>query len=388
MPFPRSRRVLHPQRVRTRLLLGLVVAAAGWALLAALALRVPPRWWWPVVFGGLTLPLALLLNGALLAMLAWRRRLLLLVPLGVLLLSAGYVRRGIALRWPRADEPPAATAPERRLRVLSYNVRIFNTYAHLRDTAATRRHISWLAAHPAEVLCLQEYYNQKRDVLHPKNRRPLLYGSTARLLPGRFGFVSKSLDNATQQFGLAIFARYPLLRKGTIAFGRLTQNHAMWADVRVPDSARQSFDTVRVYNVHFQSMALAEDDIVRTTRRRAWLDDAGLRLLRRFRNGAVKRSNQVDTLLAHVRACPYRVVVCGDFNDVPYSYTYDHLVRALTNAHEAAGAGVGSTYHGRLPLLRIDNQFCTPDRLVPIWARVRREIPYSDHFPLDVVYRW
>ncbi len=374
------------------------VLVAAWAATAVACLQIPPRWAWPLLFGGLTLPGALVAAVALLVLALlrgrWQRAVL---PALVLALTWSYWQRGLALRPPLPAEPPVraagSTAPA-QLRVLSYNVRIFNTYAALSTPgfANADSQIAWVARHPADIICLQEYYNQKNET-PGRDRTRRIFGATRRISKARKGrFVSVTLENPTQQFGMAIFSTGPLVRHGTISFGELRQNHAMWADVRLPGRDGPSsehfpaYDTVRVFNVHFQSMSLDEDRIVRTARQWAWLDAAGLQLLRRFRHGAVTRSWQVDTLAGRIARSPYPVVVCGDFNDPPYSYTYQKLARRLLNAHQAIGSGIGATYNGKLPLLRIDNQFSTPTRLTPVWLHVHREVPYSDHFPLDVVY--
>ncbi len=378
---------------------GLVWLAAGWVALAVGCVQVPPRWWWPTTFGGLTLPLALALNAVLVVVLGLRRRPLALAPLAVLVLGWGYVQRGFAVHVPPAAEPPAQLRPglpavggagmeadsaADALRVLSYNVRIFNFYQSLADPgyASSKANIAWVAAQPADVLCLQEYYNQV--AVWPKY--PFFQASKV-IGRGRHRFVSVAYRVKGQEFGLAIFSRFPIVRRGTISFGTLTQNHAQWADLRRPARAGRPADTIRVYNVHFQSMSLDEGAIVAATRRRAWLDAAGLGLLRRFRDGAVRRSQQADTVASHIRACRLPVVVCGDFNDLPYSYTYSAFNNFLANAQQSVGAGVGATYHGRLPGLRIDNQFATPARLEPAWLKVHEEVTYSDHYPLEVVYR-
>ena len=35
-----------------------------------------------------------------------------------------------------------------------------------------------------------------------------------------------------------------------------------------------------------------------------------------------KRGDQVEKLKKHILESPFRVIVCGDFNDSPVSYTY------------------------------------------------------------------
>jgi endonuclease/exonuclease/phosphatase family metal-dependent hydrolase len=351
----------------------------------------------------MTLPLALLFNAVLLGVAGLKRRPMALLPLAVLVIGWGYVQRGFAVHPPPTLEPPRAlpgaalptrtTADSepadsaRRLRVMSYNVRIFNYYRKLADAnyASSDAEVRWLDEQPADVLCLQEFYNQTPQTKHAHP----YFATRRRLSKNRHAVVSVAYRREGQEFGLAIFSRFKVIDHGAISFkpNQLSQNHAMWADLRMPPHDGHPADTIRVYNVHFQSMSLDEEAIVETTERRAWLEASGLGLLRRFRNGAVKRSRQADTVAAHIRTCRYPVVVCGDFNDVPYSYTYSVFNNLLANAHQTVGAGVGSTYHGRLPLLRIDNQFSTPGRLDAAWVKVHSEVPYSDHFPLEVIYR-
>ncbi|MEJ7658742.1 MAG: hypothetical protein WKG07_03515 [Hymenobacter sp.] len=117
---------------------------------------------------------------------------------------------------------------------------------------------------------------------------------------GRQVFVSKSLTNSIgAEFGLAIFSRLPIVGRGEIAFGRLSQNHAMWVDVAGPGP----HDTVRVFNAHLQSMSLDERDIVTAGSSRAGLQQARVgACCGRFVRGAAARAWQADTLLAHI--CP------------------------------------------------------------------------------------
>ena len=383
----------------------LTLLVLAWLLLAIACQQIPVGAFWPALFGALTTPVALGLT-ALLA-LYWLRRnwRVALLPLLALGLTWPHVQRGLALYvggladgqaggWLQGGKAAAAepTRPLARnavnqstrqpatLRLLSANVRIFNVYAELREPgdASSKNFIRWLASSPADVLCLQEYYNEPGGSAESgkvfRSEAALGRGS------GRHSFVSPSLTNRIgAEFGLAIFSRYPIVRRGVIPFGKLTQNHAMWADLA------RARDTVRVFNVHFQSMSMAESDIVAAKASRTGLRQKAPNLLRRFRNGAAARGTQVDTVLARVLRSPYPVLLAGDFNDLPYSYTYDQLADHLQNAWATAGLGIGATYHGQLPFLRIDQQFAGPQWQV-LGCRVHQEITWSDHYPIEALY--
>nr|WP_262908017.1 endonuclease/exonuclease/phosphatase family protein [Hymenobacter sp. 15J16-1T3B] len=340
-------------------------------------MQVPTRLLWPAAFGALTLPVALAANAGWLVYWVLRRWPVALLPLAAVLLTWPHLQRGLALHLPAAA--PAADSVS--VRVISANVRIFNVYEHLRDPDlhSTKTMIRYLADSPADVLCLQEFYTE------PRPTQDGTAFNTERQLgreAGRRGFVSTTLTNRVgAKFGLAIFSRFPIVRRGVIQFGKLTQNHAMWADLRLPQG-----DTVRVFNAHLQSMSMAEQDIVDSYSSKAGFKAKSIGLLRRFKRGMVRRSVQVDTLVGRIERSPYPVLFCADLNDLPYSYSYDQLADHLQNAWATVGLGVGATYNGKLPLLRIDQQFAGPQFRV-LGCRVRRDMPYSDHFPVEAEYR-
>jgi endonuclease/exonuclease/phosphatase family metal-dependent hydrolase len=342
----------------------------------------------------LTVPVWLALTGLLALGWGLRRRRIALLPLAALALAWPQVQRGLPLHWaglqaqlnsagPLADG--AAPRPPRSLRLLSANVRIFNVYAHLRraDPAAPAKAMAWLATSPADVLCLQEFYQEPAGT-HSADGDLFRVGEKLGPASGRQVFVSKSLTNPQgAQFGLAIFSRLPIVGRGEIAFGRLSQNHAMWVDVAGPGTR----DTVRIFNAHLQSMSLDEGDLVAAGSSKAGLRRKGRGLLGRFVRGAAARAWQADTLVARIARSPYPVLLAGDCNDLPYSYSYNRLAGPLQNAWATVGFGPGNTYHGRLPpLLRIDQQFAGPQWRV-LSCRVHTEIPYSDHFPVEALYQ-
>lgn len=353
-------------------------------LLASVVLgeRVPAGSWSWAPLLALTVPLwLLLLAGLALYWLLRRRWLVALLPLAGLGLAWPQVQRGLPLHLAGAR----LAAPGPTLRLLSANVRIFNVYPQLRrlDPTAPAKAIAWLAASPADVLCLQEFYQEPAGT-HSADGRLYRVSDRLGVGSGRQVFISKTLTNSIgAQFGLAIFSRLPIVGRGEISFGRLTQNHAMWVDVAGPGGG----DTVRIFNTHLQSMSLDEGDIVAAGSSRAGLESKGRGLLRRFVRGAAARAWQADTLLAHLRRSPYPVLLAGDLNDLPYSYAYTQLANYLQNAWATVGFGPGNTYHGRLPpFLRIDQQFAGPQWQV-LDCRIHTEIPYADHFPVEGLYQ-
>jgi endonuclease/exonuclease/phosphatase family metal-dependent hydrolase len=353
-----------------------------WLLAAIACVQIPGYTFWPAAFGALTLPVALVLN--LLLAFYWLLRdwRVAALPLVVAFLTWPHFQRGLAVH-PLRITSAAEGQPGQKVRVLSSNVRIFNVYPQLRDAGlnSSRQMVKFLAENPAEIVCLQEFYNEPAGT---RSQDGSVFRTVEKIgrEAGREAFLSKTLTNvAGAEFGMAIFSRFPIVNRGTIHFGKLTQNHAMWADLRL-----SSHDTIRVYNFHLQSMSMDERDIVDSYSSKAGLRRKGVGLLRRFKRGLVARNAQIDTLVNRFERCPYPILLCADLNDVPYSYSYDQLADRFQNAWATVGNGVGSTYNGKLPFVRIDNQFAGPQFQVDdFW--VHYEIPYSDHFPTTAIYR-
>ncbi|MFH0999552.1 MAG: endonuclease/exonuclease/phosphatase family protein, partial [Bacteroidota bacterium] len=82
----------------------------------------------------------------------------------------------------------------------------------------------------------------------------------------------------------------------------------------------------------------------------------------------------------HIKQSPYPVIVCGDFNDTPVSYTYHKMRGQLTDAFINAGNGFGNTYERKIASFRIDYIFHSPE-----FDSKNFKVPhllYSDHFPV------
>lgn len=345
-------------------------------LVGVLCLQVPPSTFWPAGFVAFSLPGALVLNFLFLIYWVLRRSWLLVLPLSAFILGWNYYARLVAINFGK-DVPEGA----KTLQVMSFNVHVFNAYDKIVKGVpqVSTDMIDWVAQHPADVFCLQEFYSRVNSIEYNNFKR---IGERY----GRYKFASTSVgDRVKADLGIVIFSKYPIVEGGTIRFDnthKRSANRAAWADINVKG------DTVRVYAVHLQSMSIKAEDIENTYSaigNEESFKKESRNLARRLRNGFVSRAAQVQELLEHVQASPYPAIVCGDFNDIPFSYTYNELAKALQNSHERAGNGVGATYNGLIPFLRIDNQFYSQG-LEAYNFQTHYEMGLSDHFPISATY--
>jgi endonuclease/exonuclease/phosphatase family metal-dependent hydrolase len=76
----------------------------------------------------------------------------------------------------------------------------------------------------------------------------------------------------------------------------------------------------------------------------------------------------------------YPFIFCADLNSVPSSYVYQTLKSDLTDAFLSKGYGLGKTYEGLSPTLRIDVVLMSKSLKPTQYSSP--QLPYSDHFPI------
>ena len=286
-----------------------------------------------------------------------------LISVAVLAAGYKYIDRTFSINFKNNEKG--------RFSVLSSNVRIFNVYSHLRDPdfSSSKEMIRWIKNNKADILCLQEFYSNNSKELNSLN----IIGSKYRY---RYFVPFITIGNA--KWGMVIFSKFPIVGRGDIKFREKSNNQILFCDIKI------GRDTIRVYNIHLQSMSIDEGDIVNSK-----FDDESkdklINVLLRYKNGSIQRSRQIKKLVQHIQSCPYKTIVCGDLNELPYGYAYEQLSDLLDNSFQKAGTGFGFTYNGKLSFLRIDNQFA--DKKLEVNSfKVHNEIKYSDHYPVSASY--
>jgi endonuclease/exonuclease/phosphatase family metal-dependent hydrolase len=178
-------------------------------------------------------------------------------------------------------------------------------------------------------------------------------------------------------FGLVTFSRYPIIHKEPISFPE-TINGAISSDILIGK------DTIRIYNCHLQSIRLRKDynDLLDSLifnyneRQLDELKDISFRM----RQAYILRGKQVDLMNAHIKKSAHLVIICGDFNDTPVSYTYYNLSKGLKDAFIESGSGIGTTFRGNLPYMRIDYVLYSP-WFTSQYFEIKR-VNLSDHYPV------
>lgn len=326
----------------------------------------PQKQWWAGVLT-FAVPIALIFNIAWLGMLLIIRPIYALIPILILLAGLPYLKALVALRF--AESKPTKNS----FKVLSYNVQTFHAYGGKpsEKVAHATRILDFLKSNPADIVCLQEFYNKKGAYLFNTLDRiramgyPYYYHSVAQNL-GRQGTV-----------GMLIVSKHRL-SQGETVYGVPNANNRIISVI-----AHLPTIKVRLYNLHLASIGLKEHELKPSSETQE-LQKAGKSVLRKMRNAYRFRAQQFTSLEKAIAADSLPAIIAGDFNDTPYSYTYQQLKKYCNNGFEESGSGFGFTYNGNIPFLRIDHIFYSPS-LQSFGCRVHNQATASDHFPVSAV---
>ncbi len=198
----------------------------------------------------------------------------------------------------------------------------------------------------------------------------------------------KSAEQALERYNVAkvdnqaIWSRYKILDSSEqliIKDSLESAGSAFWADIII------SSDTIRLYNIHLHSTSITSSDNDYISSMEflgdSLRDDRFIDMLRRFKETSQWRAKQAERVAQSIEESPYRVIVCGDFNDTPNSYAYHTLARGLNDTFAERGIGYAHTYRGFMNLLRIDYLLTEPSIEVKSYS-VGYDYLHSDHYPV------
>jgi endonuclease/exonuclease/phosphatase family metal-dependent hydrolase len=324
--------------------------------------KISPAIFWPAGFVSYIIPPLLIVDVLLFLFWAIKRRLIALFLLPPIFVAYNLWDRTFSFNY--FQKNPGEVS------VLSYNVRVFNVYAHLRKDRPeiVDEMIDWINSDDSDIKCFQDFYNDNKSETFNSLKKLSLKGKY------KYYFTKTTANRIGATFGLAVFTKYPIVRFGNINFEK-SFNKGVFVDLKIKD------DTIRLINLHLESMSIDEEAILNGDDKKGSLKH----LLKVMKRGMIKRAQQLDEVEKIIITSPYRIILCGDLNDMPYTYTYQKLRDYLNNSFEDAGKGFGFSYNGKLFFLRIDNQFYS-DGIKVKSLETLQNVDYSDHFPLKGTY--
>lgn len=232
------------------------------------------------------------------------------------------------------------------LRIMSYNVRLFNYFKWTNEGSIVNKIDSFISEKKPDILTIQEYYEAENlELKYP------------------YQFI-KTKSNSNK-FGLAIFSKYEIINAGSLDL-KESANNIIFTDIL------KEKDTIRVYNIHLESLKM------NTNKENFGTKDSD-KLIKKMEASFQKQAKQVELFLEHEQKWNGKKILCGDFNNTAFSWVYRELSKNKQDAFKEAGKGLGRTFNYWYPL-RID--FILLDSSFDVNNFKTFNVPYSDHYPI------
>ena len=245
----------------------------------------------------------------------------------------------------------------KKLKIITYNTQLFGLYQNESSVdivnteymPAMDSFLQVLKKENADVVCLQEVYAKAGGLK-----------ALALFLKAEGGYDHSQTYTLSERrpYGMIVLSKYAIKRWKPLPLGSNTGNMAMWFDIEIPSEyAFLRNAQIRIYNLHLQSFRFAKKDfeVMQKQKEQKEIDLEGSKgIISRLRLGYQRRAQQVGIVKQSVLNCDLPKVICGDFNDIPVSYSYRQLSAGMRDAFVEAGRGLETTYKGSMPSFRID----------------------------------
>ena len=262
-------------------------------------------------------------------------------------------------------------ASEGFVRIMSYNVHNFKHVDGETDVETfAYQVINKVREENPDVLCCQEFAEFKPNQSRAQCMEDFMQGA---------GFQYVYYNQIHSFGGNVVFSKYPLTK--VLSDTGLGKEIPSGVLVGVDAGEKGRF---YVANLHLVSYNITDGEIdilTKTSELRNQFDTVGMTVARKLKYAFELRSDEISEVLESIRQLDGPVVVCGDFNDTPMSYTYKQMQKAgFVDAFTQVGRGIKPTYGGKLPLMRIDYIWGN-DQIQPLeFKRIRYKA--SDHYPV------
>lgn len=297
------------------------------------------------------------------------------ILISIIAIAVAWNPLGQIIKVKQGEEFKIAKLPN-SIRVMSWNVEHFDILEHKTHPETKKEMIDLINKYSPDVACFQEMVGGNMDSTAinyvPRIAKDLNYQYYYYSYDKRDDFDSK------HHYGIITFSRFPIIQKYTYSPPELNYN-SIFQSI---DVAMNS-DTFRVFNIHLQSLKFSDVS-------RQYIEDPTMKgqidieksknIISKFKTGFAKRKLQSERVKKSMNESPYKVILCGDFNDVPNSYAYNTIGKGLKNAYAEKGTGIGRTFSSISPTLRIDNIFVDSKMIVEQFVRIKKKL--SDHFPI------
>jgi len=298
------------------------------------------------------------------------------LPLAALLLGWGQITPFFAFHlFSSFDKKKEAGS----FRIMQWNVSRMDAMNRKRPGGTYRLHIfDFIREMDPDVVCMEEFLESNNPKQLPEN---IPYMVDSLHYPYYYFSRDHTRRDKMYEHGVVIFSRYPLLDTLRLRYGgedKLNPGESLvHVDINI------NGQRTRIFATHLQSLHFEGDDYD-VLKHIAKAEDSAVTksmgVVKKFRRAYMFRSKQAELVRRELDTSPYPVILCGDFNDIPNSFTYFKIKGDRTDAFLRRGFGVGRTFSSLSPTLRID--YILASRELEVEQFKKTVLPWSDHYSL------
>ena len=324
----------------------------------------PASFIWVNGFLGLIAPYLIIIEILLCIFWLIAKPIMSLLPLATMVLGWQVVWSVFA--W-HPGTPFALKKKENILRVLSWNVKGFNGITNASNLKLRSEDMAYsIQKWNPDIICLQEYNTNERpdDIANHANYFSKKYP---------YNFFSKDFQVAQNDYfsGSIIFSKYKILSAERISF---TNGSLITAIILKGD------DTIQIFTTHLASFRFKQNDfdaMDQSSVANSISLNGKKGVFRKMRAAFMQRAIEAELVKENLAKTNYPAIITGDFNDVPGSYTYKTIKGNWQDAFLEKGFGVGASFLGLSPTLRIDYILANSPWELRGWESIDENL--SDH---------
>lgn len=272
--------------------------------------------------------------------------------------------------------PASDKSADHQIRVMTFNVRNFNRYNWIEDSTIQRKIEKLIIYQEPDVICFQEFHLRGKDDLKAITD----FGKRI----GLKYFVFNDHREAKDIMGLVTFSRFPLHK----VYRENFHDEIYGGNGVLVSELRTGSKKLRIVNMHLESIRFERPDYeYAEDPNKKEFKIAGIRILQRFARAYRLRGKQAHVIAKMVKESEVPVLLAGDANDTPISYSYHTFSKGLCDSFDKGSVGTGSTYAGTLPSFRIDYVMHSK-ALNTLKHKVLKDEKLSDHYPIVAEIGW
>ncbi|MCX6187617.1 MAG: endonuclease/exonuclease/phosphatase family protein [Bacteroidetes bacterium] len=329
-----------------------------------LATYISPALWWQIAFLGLAFPFVFIINVcfALFWLFQWDIRIW--YAIGTFVLGSIHIYHSIQFGTQKTEQQT------NRINVVTFNTHNFGVYEKNGEYDSSVFFNALRDIKP-DIMCFQEFVALNTDI------DTRMYQQLFKEYKSYYKYNVDDNEKTPTGYSVSIFSKYKIIKSGLVERVNMGGNCTIYSDILV------NKDTIRLINTHLKSISFQQKDYeivseLQEGDKQSNVDMKGVKgVLSRLKRAFINRSKQVDIIKNFIDNSPYKIIICGDFNDSPTSYSYNMLKGDKKDAFVESGSGMSATYVGRMPNFRIDYILC--DKAFNVFNYKPQQLNFGDH---------